>query len=73
MAEACEADFDRKWRVVEGMVEIVVDEMNTPAVNPIGEETFFSSSPFFCQDIRRLREAHTPPVWILAGAKRNED
>ena len=41
-----EAEFDRKWRVVEiravdGIVEVVVEEMNVPVVNTIGEETFF--------------------------------
>ena len=44
--EACEAEFDKKWRVVElrvagDVVEIRLTEMDVPAVNPIGEETFF--------------------------------
>ena len=38
--------FDKKWRVVElrardDVIEVVVEEMGVPSVNPIGEETFF--------------------------------
>ena len=43
---ATEAEFDRKWRVVElraveNVIEVVLEQMDVPAVNPIGEETFF--------------------------------
>lgn len=38
--------FDRRWKVTEiratgDVVEIRVEEMSTPFINPIGEETFF--------------------------------
>ena len=41
-----EAEFDKKWRVIElraqdGVIEVVVEESDAPIVNPIGEETFF--------------------------------
>ena len=44
--EACRAVYDRKYRVVEmraveNTVEIRAEEMTTPLINPIGEETFF--------------------------------
>ena len=44
--EAVDDLFDKKWRVVElrareNVVEVVVEEMDVPAVNAIGEETFF--------------------------------
>ena len=43
---ACKAVFDKRWRVTEiraagDVVEIKVEEMGVPSVNPIGEETFF--------------------------------
>ena len=43
---ATEAEFDKKWRVVElraveNVIEIVLEQMDAPIVNPIGEETFF--------------------------------
>ena len=43
---ATEAGFDRKLRIVEikardGIIEVVVEEMDVPVVNAIGEETFF--------------------------------
>ena len=38
--EVCEAEFDKKWRVVElradsGTVEVVVEESDVPAVNAV--------------------------------------
>lgn len=44
--EVCETVFDRKYRVVEmravdNTVEIKLEEAAVPAVNAIGEETFF--------------------------------
>lgn len=44
--EACRAVYDRKYRVVEmraveNMVEVRAEEMTTPIINPVGEETFF--------------------------------
>ena len=44
--EACRAVYDRKYRVVEmraveNTVEIRVEEMTTPIINLVGEETFF--------------------------------
>jgi len=43
---ACEAVFDKRWRVTEmraagDAIEIKLEEMRVPEVNPIGEETFF--------------------------------
>jgi len=43
---ATEAVFDKRWKVTEmrasdGVIEVVVEEMGVPSVNPIGEETFF--------------------------------
>ena len=43
---ACEAVFDKKRKVTElraagDAIEIKVEEMGVPSVNPIGEETFF--------------------------------
>ena len=43
---ACGAMFDKRWKVTEmrasdGVIEVVVEEMGVPSVNPIGEETFF--------------------------------
>ena len=44
--EIVEAVFDKRWRVTEmraaeNTVEIRLEEMKVPEVNPIGEETFF--------------------------------
>ena len=44
--EACRAVYNRKYRVVEmraveNVVEIKLESMTTPIINPIGEETFF--------------------------------
>lgn len=44
--EACRAEYDRKYRVVEmravdNTVEIRVEEMAVPKINAVGEETFF--------------------------------
>lgn len=44
--EACRAVYDRKYRVVEmravdNTVEIKLEPITTPIINPIGEETFF--------------------------------
>ena len=41
-----EAEFDKKWRVVEmrardDVIEVILEQMDVPYVNPIGEETFF--------------------------------
>lgn len=38
--------FDKRWKVTEiragdGEIELMVEEMTTPIINPIGEETFF--------------------------------
>lgn len=43
---ATETEFDKKWRVVElradgGVIEVVLEQMDVPCVNLIGEETFF--------------------------------
>lgn len=43
---ATEAMFDKRWKVaemraVENTVEVIVEELKVPDVNPIGEETFF--------------------------------
>ena len=43
---ATEAVFDKRWKVtelraVENTVEVIVEELKVPDVNPIGEETFF--------------------------------
>ena len=43
---ATEAEFDKKWRVVElrardDVIEVILEQMDVPYVNPIGEETFF--------------------------------
>ena len=43
---ATEAEFDKKWKVTEiraagDVVEVSLIDMDVPAVNPIGEETFF--------------------------------
>lgn len=43
---ATEAEFDKKWRVVElrardDVIEVILEQMGVPYVNPIGEETFF--------------------------------
>ena len=42
----CEALFDKRWKATEmragdAVIEVVVEEMKVPEVNPIGEETFF--------------------------------
>lgn len=44
--ELCETAFNRKYRVVEmraveNAVEIKLEPMTTPIINPVGEETFF--------------------------------
>ena len=44
--EIVEAVFDKRWKVtemraVENTVEVIVEELKVPEVNPIGEETFF--------------------------------
>ena len=38
--------FDKRWKVTEiratgDVVELRVEEMTTPIINPVGEETFF--------------------------------
>ena len=38
--------LDKRWKVTEmraagDVIEVVVEEMKVPEVNPIGEETFF--------------------------------
>lgn len=43
--KACEAVFDKRWKVMEmrvagDAIEVVVEEMQVPKVNQIGEETF---------------------------------
>ena len=44
--EVCEMAFDRNYRVTEiwaagDRIEIKLEPMTTPMINPIGEETFF--------------------------------
>ena len=40
--ELVEAEFDKKWRVVELWADgETVEESDVPMVNSIGEETFF--------------------------------
>ena len=43
---ATEAVFDKRWKVMElraagDAIDVVVEELKVPEVNPIGEETFF--------------------------------
>ena len=44
--KACEAVFDKRWKVTEmrvagDAIEVKLEEMKVPEVNPIEEETFF--------------------------------